>query len=288
MKPITTQKRKLAPSGAPRLALLVVALVIVVAAIIVTKRRGAAPHEATPPENARQDAALPEAAPQLATNTSSVAAAPSTTTPPSALVVQGAASSLLTPATVAEPSLRKYTDATLPSNDADLPPSAQIVPVASTGYFETPLENNLVALSRGRFDSLAGIRYDLSQEEALAILRTPIEIDGDDDEDEADAKRHLASMKAAAIDYIEAGGTLNQFLRDCQAEAYEAAETVRDVRDEMLRILHDEGEDSARAYLVEANAALREAGLKEVKLGNGTIRMMERRKAREEATAAGQ
>ena len=145
--------------------------------------------------------------------------------------------------------------------------------------FDNPVEDNLESISRHNFESIVTLRVDLPQEEIIEILKRPVEIYDDDDEATVAAKERTADMKRAALDYIEAGGTMNQFLRDCQAEANEARETVKDVREEMKRILEAEGVEAAQAYLDGQNPKLREQGLEEVHIGAGLIRAMERRKA---------
>lgn len=151
--------------------------------------------------------------------------------------------------------------------------------------FDNPVEEQLESVSRDGFDSIVALRVNLSNEEVHEILRQPVEIYDDDDEETVAAKERTAEMKAAALDYIEAGGTFNQFLRDCQAEANEARETVKDVREEMKRILETEGEEAARAYLDAQNPLLRAQGLEEVHIGKGLLRMAERHR---ESAAAGE
>ena len=147
--------------------------------------------------------------------------------------------------------------------------------------FDNPVEDNLESISRQNFESIVTLRVDLPQDEIIEILKRPVEIYDDDDEATVAAKERTAEMKRAALDFIEAGGTLNQFLRDCQAEANEARETVKDVREEMKRILETEGVEAAQAYLDGQNPLLREQGLEEVHIGAGQIRAIERRKARQ-------
>ena len=152
--------------------------------------------------------------------------------------------------------------------------------------FDNEVEKRLEAVSRNGFGSFLPMRVNLSQEEVLEILRRPVEIYDDDAEETEAAKELTAEMKAEALKFIEAGGTINQFLRDCQAAANEARETVRDVQAEMKRILIAQGEEAAQAYLDEQNPRLREQGLEEVHIGEGLLRMLERRRAKEAEASA--
>ena len=152
--------------------------------------------------------------------------------------------------------------------------------------FDNEVENQLEAISKEGFESIETPRVDMSEEEILAYLKKPVEIYDDDDEDTIAAKERTAEIKQEALKYIGQGGTLNQFLRDYAAQVKEGQETVKDVKDEMIRILHDQGQEAAQAYLDKVNPQLRDAGLKEVKIGKGTLKMMERRLAKEAAQAA--
>lgn len=170
------------------------------------------------------------------------------------------------------------------------PPTMELAPAlpeppapaanADGKVFDNPVENNLESVSQQNFESIVTLRVDLPQDEIVEILKRPVEIYDDDDEETVAAKERTAEMKSAALEYIEAGGTFNQFLRDCQAEANEAREAVKDVQEEMKRILEAEGVEAAQAYLDEQNPRLREQGLREVHIGAGLIRAIERRRAR--------
>lgn len=152
--------------------------------------------------------------------------------------------------------------------------------------FDNEVENQLELVSQDGFSAFVTPRVDMSEEEILAYLKKPVEIYDDDDEDTIAAKERTAEIKQEALKYIGQGGTLNQFLRDYAAQVKEGQETVKDVKDEMIRILHDQGQEAAQAYLNKMNPQLREAGLNEVRIGKGTLKMMERRLAKEAAQAA--
>lgn len=147
--------------------------------------------------------------------------------------------------------------------------------------FDNQVENELEELSRAGGLGLRTPRIDMTDEEALEYLRTPVEIYDDDDDETVAAKERTAEMKVAALEYIDNGGTLNQFMRDYQAQAQEKEATLEEVRSEMKRILNEEGAEAAQAYLDEVNPQLKEAGLGEVRLSGLLIRATKRRKLRE-------
>lgn len=138
--------------------------------------------------------------------------------------------------------------------------------VLSKQYFDNPVENRLEKLGiPGRGVAMV-LPNKLSQEEILAILRRPIQINEDDDEETVSAKERTAEMKTAALEYIEAGGTYDEFVAEMVKTSNEEAEMKRTARSEMMRILRQEGYEAAEAYLEQVNPTLREAGLKEMKI----------------------
>ena len=132
-------------------------------------------------------------------------------------------------------------------------------------YFDNPVENILASVSEpGAEFVLTPPRVTLSDEEIIAILKRPVEIYEDDDDEAARVKERTAAFKTEALAFIEAGGTYNQFVRDKAAAATEQANMVEDVRQEMIRLLRTSGRKAAEEYLAEANPVLREQGLREV------------------------
>ncbi len=138
--------------------------------------------------------------------------------------------------------------------------------VLSKQYFDNPVENRLEKLGiPGRGVAMV-LPNRLSQDEILAILRRPIQINEDDDEETVAAKERTAEMKTAALEYIEAGGTYDEFIAEMVKTSNEEAEMKKTARTEMMRILKQEGYEAAEAYLEQVNPTLKEAGLKEMKI----------------------
>lgn len=134
-------------------------------------------------------------------------------------------------------------------------------------HFDNEVENTIEVISKPGAQFLQIPHVDMSQEEVLEFLNKPVEIYDDDDEETVAAKERTATFKQQALEFIKAGGTINQFIRDVVAEQTEARETVEEVRREKTRIVKEQGLEAAQAYLDEINPQLKEAGLPEVKLG---------------------
>ncbi len=209
--------------------------------------------------------------------------APRQPSPPSQ-EAQSAVSTSPTPSTLA-PS----TPSSLPAEATEQQPTAPRGPVAVSPIvpkpkiFDNPVENELEELSRAGGLGLRTPRVDMSHEETVEYLKRPVEIYEDDDPATVAAKERTAAMKTEALAYVEKGGTLNQFMRDYQAQARENEETLDEVRSEMKRILEAEGREAAQAYLDEVNPQLKDAGLPEVRLSGLLVKAVERRKLREAA-----
>ncbi len=136
--------------------------------------------------------------------------------------------------------------------------------VLSRQYFDNPVENRLEKLGiPGRGVAMV-LPNKLSQDEILAILRRPIQINEDDDEETVAAKERTAEMKTAALEYIDSGGTFDEFIAEMVKTSNEEAAMKKSARAELNRLLKEGNYEAAAAHLEEANKALREAGMKEM------------------------
>ena len=153
---------------------------------------------------------------------------------------------------------------------------AILAAAAPKKHFDNDVENTLDIVSKPGAQFLMIPQVDLSREEVLTYLKKPVEIYEDDDGETVAAKERTAEVKAAALKFIEDGGTINQFIRDCVAAETEASETVREIQREKSRIVREQGLEAAQAYLDEVNPQLREAGLPEVKIGRADIKSAKR------------
>ena len=147
-------------------------------------------------------------------------------------------------------------------------------------YFDNNTENTIEQISKPGAQFLMTPRIDLPQEEVIALLKKPVEIYDDDTPEAVEAKERTAKTKQEILKYIEEGGTINQYFRDVLADNNERKGIKDDVMAEKRRILMEEGEEAARAYLDSVNPQLKEMGLPEQKITKGDYKWMERQATR--------
>lgn len=146
-------------------------------------------------------------------------------------------------------------------------------------HFDNPVENELEAVWSDDVVEIDEVpRIDgFTDEQIVAFLKKPVVYSEDDDEFAVASKQKAEQAKKDALGYIEKGFTINDYLRDAAAARNEANETRRDVREEMERILDNEGEKAAIAYLNEVNPQLEKEGIKPVQKP-GRIALIKSRK----------
>lgn len=138
--------------------------------------------------------------------------------------------------------------------------------VLSKQYFTNSVENQLEKLGISGRGVAMVLPNKLTQAEVLEILRRPVDIYEDDDEETVAAKERTAAMKQEALKFIEQGGTYDEFVSEMAKISNEEAAMAKSARSEMMRVLKEEGYEAAEAYLEEVNPALKAAGLKEMKI----------------------
>ena len=153
-------------------------------------------------------------------------------------------------------------------------------------HFDNEVENVLERVSKQGALFMQVPQIDMPQEQVMEFLRRPVEIYDDDDPEAVAAKERVAEFKTAALKFIEEGGTINQFVRDCAAANKEARDTLEEIKREKRRIMLEQGEEAAQAYLDEVNPQLKEAGLPEVKIGKTDRRALQEKLAAEGGDAS--
>ena len=153
-----------------------------------------------------------------------------------------------------------------PGQQGESGPKPMPYGVLSKQYFDNPVENRLEKLGIPGKGVALSLPNRLSDEEVLEILKRPVEIYDDDDEETVAAKERTAAMKAEALKFIENGGTYDEFVAEMTRVSNEEAALKNGSRQELMRILREDGYEAAEAYLEEANAALRAAGLDEMRI----------------------
>ena len=277
---VTTSASYKRPGRSPALPIAIAAVAIIAIVAIYLGTRASSPRQPQVPDTTDKPAPAmdsPKAVP--ATPTSAAPAAP--TSPPPGGATSAAPAAPTSAASAAPTSAASAAQTSPPSGGPAATPPPQVRRV-----FDNEVENQLEILSRpGAGGGLQAPRVNMSHEETVEYLKRPVEIYEDDDEETVAAKERTAEMKTAALKYVEEGGTLNQCLRDYAAAATEEQETVKDVREEMKRILYADGPEAAQAYLDGANRQLRELNLPEVRLGKGLLRGYEKKMAAEREKA---
>lgn len=81
--------------------------------------------------------------------------------------------------------------------------------------FENQFQNALVDGHMAIATFLTG----LDEENVIELLRKPVVFEDIDTEEERETKEAMAEMKQAALDYIEAGGTFDEFITEAQTFA---------------------------------------------------------------------
>ena len=158
---------------------------------------------------------------------------------------------------------------------------AILAAAAPKKHFDNDVENVIEEVSRPGAQFLMVPQVDLPEDEVLGYLRKPVDIFEDDDAETVAAKERTAEFKARALKFVEGGGTINQFVRDCAAAEAEGRATVEEIRREKTRILLSQGMEAAQAYLDEMNPQLKAAGLPEVKIGRADLKQLKDKAAAE-------
>ena len=277
---VTTSASHKRPGRSPALPIAIAAVAIIAIVAVYLGTRAYSP---------RQPQQVPDTTdkPVPATPTSAAPAAPAS--PPSSGATSAASAAPTSPPSGDPTSAASAAPVSPPSGGpapAARPATVESPVKPKPKVFDNPVENELEELSRANGLGLRTPQVNMTHEETMEYLRKPVEIYDDDDPATVAAKERTAAMKTAALAYIEKGGTLNQFMRDYQAQAREDEATLKEVRNEMKRLLNDKGKEAAQAYLDEVNPQLKEAGLPEVRLSGLLVKAAERRKQREAEEAA--
>ena len=144
-------------------------------------------------------------------------------------------------------------------------------------FFDNEVDNTLEIVSKPGAQFLILPQVNLSQQEVLDYLKTPITISDDDDDEAVAAKKRTVAFKEQALDYIAKGGTINQFIREQAAAAADEREALDEIRREKDRLLVNEGPEAAKAYLDKINAQLRELNIPEIRMGRADVSKLRHR-----------
>lgn len=141
-----------------------------------------------------------------------------------------------------------------------------VTDITPKAVFDNVFENQLLgmALEKGTF--ISGFVTQYTREQVVEMLQKPVEILEDDTDDVKAKKEAVADLKAAALQYLDEGGTWGQFVAEMQSYASQERSLKAKGMRKVLELARDGKVDEARAFLEEYNGILKEQGYSELKL----------------------
>lgn len=278
--PIVTTSSRKRPGRRPALPIAIAAIVLVFAAAIYLGARAVRPRKPQSPV-ASPVAAAPSATPEVSdttaspepesvirdlgpiTNAASASAAPSTNNyvkkPGQMMLPSG---KILTFPPPAEGKIRKVAsggrvyECDHEGNWKDVTPRA---------LFGTAFEENFLALSIEGRQFIPAFLLGLDQNEVVEILKKDYVAKGDETEEEMAAVKAYLDMKAAALDYIDQGGTFDDFVMEI-ANHVKAERKIRADGLKSVMVLVKEGKtEEALERYKSLNVLLKEKGYAPIK-----------------------
>lgn len=132
--------------------------------------------------------------------------------------------------------------------------------------FDNFFEENLIGLSVEGGTFIPGMLMGYDEEDVISMLKRPVEIKEGDDETVVAKKEAVAEMKTIILDYIQQGGTFDQFVTEMRAfTVYE-----RNIKGQALKkvtSLYNDGKiDEAKAFLQTFDGILSQEGFLPLRL----------------------
>lgn len=122
--------------------------------------------------------------------------------------------------------------------------------------FDNPFENMLVGLSIPDGKFIPGLLQGYAPNDIIAILKKEVVINPDDSEDIKLKKQAVAEMKKVILEYIDGGGTFDQFV----SEMAEFAERERIIKRKgihrILTLINEGRADEAKKFKAEIDQML--------------------------------
>ena len=130
--------------------------------------------------------------------------------------------------------------------------------------FDTPFENQFQNVMVDGHISIATFLVGLDEDKVIELLRKPVVFEVEDTDEERETKEAMVEMKQAALDYIEAGGTFDEFITESETFVkQERSLKAKGLRSVMER--YKEGDYAGARERAEAvNAALEEQGFRKI------------------------
>lgn len=131
--------------------------------------------------------------------------------------------------------------------------------------FDNSFEENLVGLSVEGGSFIPGMLMGLETNAIMPLLRRDVVINDDDTEDEKAKKAAVAEMKGVILDYIEQGGTFDQFVMEMRSLTVQERALKAKAYKKVGELINEGKLDEARAYRDTFNAVMDEHGFPPLK-----------------------
>ena len=148
------------------------------------------------------------------------------------------------------------------------------VDTSAPKLFESDFENKLLSLFEGRGAAAAAFAK-FTEEEAVEFCKAPTYQEEGDTPEMLARRESVALMKSDILEYIENGGTFQDYVAEIRTMDRELKKTESGYRRDILAFLRAGDVATARQYLATANELLKEAGYEPLKLPPGIARQLE-------------
>ncbi len=122
--------------------------------------------------------------------------------------------------------------------------------------FDNPFENMLVGLSVADGNFIPGLLQGYDQEAVLAMLKKEVVINDDDCEDIKMKKQAVAEMKQIILEYIDRGGTFDQFVSEMAEYAQQERILKRKGIHRILTLIREGKVEEAKRFKAEIDSLL--------------------------------
>ena len=140
--------------------------------------------------------------------------------------------------------------------------------------FDNSFEENLVGLSIEGGSFIPGMLMGLDTNAIMPLLRRDVVINEDDTEDEKAKKEAVAQMKGVILDYIEQGGTFDQFVMEMRALTVQERALKAQAYKKVGQLIKEGKLDEAKAYRDSFNAVMDEQGFTPLKYPPNVNKML--------------
>lgn len=147
--------------------------------------------------------------------------------------------------------------------------------------FDNPIENQLIGLSLPDAIFIPGLLLGYDSNDVKQILQKPVVFTDEDSEKTLRSKQAVAEMKQVILEYMDNGGTFEQFVLEMSSFAQQERILKQQCLKKVSDLLKQGLVKEARQYVAELNSALEEQGFSSVKLP----KRLERSLANEDATS---